>query len=98
MGPLGFLTGVILGSAVSIAVVLVMILVIFLVVASDHPSLIEEYAPLVRAALLFAGLAAVSGVAFYGLQRHTAWRGFAQFAMWAGLAAIAYAYWPEATA
>jgi len=96
MGPLGFLTGVVLGSATSIAVVLIMILVIFLAVSSDHPSLIEEYAPLVRAALLFAVLAGMSGAAFYGLQRRAAWRHAAQLAMWATLAAIAYAYWPEA--
>ena len=98
MGPLGFLTGVVLGSAASIATVLVMVAVIFLVVSSDHPALLEEYRPLVRAAAWFALLAAVSGAAFYGLQKRTAWRWAAQAAMWAGLALIAWVYWPEPVA
>ncbi len=64
MGPLGFLTGVVLGSAVSIAGVLAMVLIVFLAVSSDHPALLEEYAPLLRGIVLFGILAAVGGVAF----------------------------------
>lgn len=95
MGPLGFLTGIVLGSAVSIAGVLAMVGVIFLVASSDHPALLEEYQPLVRAAAYFAVLAVVSGAAFYGLQKRTAWRWAAQTAMWTVLALIGWAYWPE---
>jgi hypothetical protein len=91
---LGFLTGVVLGSAVSISGVLAMVLVMFLVVSSDHPSLVQEYAPLVRAIVLFGLLAAVAGVAFVGLQKRRPWRWMAQGAMWASLAAIAWSYWP----
>lgn len=98
MGPLGFLTGIVLGSAASIASVLVMVAVIFAVVSSDHPALVEEYRPLLEAALLFAVLAAVSGAAFYGLQRRAHWRWLAQGAMWAVLALIAWAYWPAPVA
>ncbi len=97
MGPLGFLTGVVLGSAASIAAVLMMVLVIFLAVSSDHPSLLEEYRPLVRAVILFGLLAVVAGVAFVGLQKHRAWRWAAQGVMWATLAAIAWSYWPSGT-
>jgi len=97
LGPLGFLTGVVLGSAVSISGVLAMVLVMFLVVSSDHPSLVQEYAPLVRAIVLFGLLAAVAGVAFVGLQKRRPWRWVAQGAMWAGLAAIAWSYWPSET-
>lgn len=95
MGPLGFLTGVVLGSAVSIAGVLAMVLVVFLVASADHPSLLVEYSPLVQAIGLFGLLAAVAGVAFYGLQRERPWRWLAQAAMWAALAGIAWSYWPE---
>lgn len=95
MGPLGFLTGVVLGSAASIAAVLLMVLVIFLAVSSDHPSLLEEYRPLVRAVGLFAVLAIVAGAAFVGLQRRRRWRWAAQGMMWATLAAIAWSYWPS---
>jgi hypothetical protein len=95
MGPLGFLTGVVLGSAVAIAGVLAMVLVVFLAVSSDHPALLEEYAPLLRGIVLFGILAAVGGTAFVGLQKNRAWRWAAQGLMWATLAAIAWSYWPS---
>ena len=95
MGPLGFLTGVVLGSAAGIATVLSLVLIIFLLVSSDQPSLIREYAPLGKAVVLFAVLAAVAAIAFIGLQRKLAWRWAAQLAMWATLAGIAWLYWPK---
>lgn len=98
MGPLGFLTGVVLGSAASIAAVLLMVGVIFLAASSDHPALLEEYGPLFRAAGWFTVLAVASAAAFYGVQKHTRWRWPAQAAMWATVAAIALAYWPEPVA
>ena len=94
MGPLGFLTGVVLGSAASIALVLLMVLVIFALSAGAQAALEREYPGLLAAAALFALLAAVSGVAFAGLQRERPWRWFAQAAMWLVLGAIAWHYWP----
>lgn len=94
MGPLGFLTGVVLGSAGSIAVVLGMILVIYLMIASDHPRVLEEYSGLVQALALFSVLTAVSAVAFLGLQRRSGWRWVAQGAMWLAFAGIGFFYWP----
>ena len=95
MGPLGFLTGVVLGSAASISAVLAMVLVMFLLVSSDHPALVQEYRPLVHAVILFGLLAVVAGLAFFGLQKRRRWRWLAQGAMWASLAAIAWSYWPS---
>jgi hypothetical protein len=92
---LGFLTGVVLGSAVSISAVLAMVLVMFLVVSSDHPSLIQEYRPLVRAIVLFGVLAVLAAAAFFGLQKRRRWRWLAQGAMWSALVAIAWSYWPS---
>lgn len=94
MGPLGFLTGVVLGSAVSIAVVLGMILVIYLMLATDHPRVLEEYGGLVQALVLFSILTAASAVAFLGLQRRTGWRWVAQGAMWLAFLGIGFYYWP----
>jgi hypothetical protein len=96
MGPLGFLTGVVLGSAASIALVLLMVLVIFALSAGAQAALGREYPGLLAAAALFALLAAVSGAAFVGLQRERPWRWFAQAAMWLVLGAIAWHYWPGA--
>lgn len=94
MGPLGFLTGVVLGSAASIALVLLMVLVIFALSTGAQAALGREYPGLLAAAAWFALLAAVSAVAFVGLQRERPWRWLAQVAMWLALAAIAWHYWP----
>lgn len=98
MGPLGFLTGVILGSAASLASILLMVLVIFAFLSGDHPRLESEYGGLTRAAVVFAGLTAVAGVAFEALQRRRPWRWYAQAALWAALAGVVLAYWPTPAA
>lgn len=94
MRPLGFLTGVVLGSAASIALVLVMVAIVFAFSAHGQPAIGEEYAGLLASAGLFAILAAAAAAAFVGLQRVRHWRWFAQAAMWLVLAAIAWYYWP----
>lgn len=95
MGPLGFITGVVLGSAASISAVLAMVLVVFLVAASDHPTMVGEYRPLVVAVIQFGILAIVAGIAFAAWQRGHRWRWQAQGAMWLLLAVIAFSYWPQ---
>lgn len=94
MGPLGFLTGVVLGSAASIALVLAMVVVIFAFKAGAAPALGREYPGLLAAAGLFAVLAALAAAAFVGLQRERAWRWLAQAAMWLALALVGWYYWP----
>ena len=96
MGPLGFLTGVVLGSAASIALVLLMVVVIFALSAGARAAAGHEYPGLLAAAALFALLAALAGAAFVGIQRERPWRWFAQAAMWLALAGIAWHYWPGA--
>lgn len=92
--PLGFLTGVVLGSAASIALVLAMVVVIFAFSAGDRPEIGREYPALMTAAGLFAVLAGAAGAAFVGLQRERPWRWTAQGAMWLAIVAIAWYYWP----
>ena len=96
MRPLGFLTGVVLGSAASIALVLLMVAVVFVFAAGRQPVVGAEYPGLLASAGLFALLAAAAGAAFVGLQRRRPWRWFAQAAMWLVLAGIAWHYWPGA--
>jgi len=95
MGPLGFLTGVVLGSAVSIALVLTMVVVIFALSAGAQPVIGAEYPTLLVTAGLFASLAGIAGAAFAGLQRRRPWRWYAQAAMWLALAGLGWYYWPE---
>jgi hypothetical protein len=94
MRPLGFLTGVILGSAAAIALVLLMVVVVFALTARQQPTLGAEYPALLASAGLFALLAAAAGAAFAGLQQERSWRWAAQGVMWIVLAAIAWYYWP----
>lgn len=94
MGPLGFVTGVILGSAVSIALVLAMVVVIFVLSPGAGPAVGTEYPRLLLTAGLFAVLAALAGAAFSGLQRRRPWRWHAQAAMWLALAMLGWYYWP----
>ncbi len=69
MRPLGFLTGVVLGSAASIALVLLMVVVVFAFTAGGGQSAIgDEYPGLLASAGLFGVLAAsAAAVAFAGL-------------------------------
>jgi hypothetical protein len=92
--PLGFLTGVILGSAASISLVLLMVAVIFAFSVGQQPAIGAEFPGLIAAAGLFGVLAAAAGAAFVGLQRQRPWRWAAQAGMWLVLAAIAWHYWP----
>lgn len=95
MGPLGFLTGIVLGSATSIALVLAMVVVIFAFSAGAQPAIGAEYPVLLATAGLFALLAGIAAAAFAGLQRHRPWRWYAQAAMWLALAILGWYYWPN---
>lgn len=94
MRPLGFLTGVVLGSAASIALVLLMVVVVFAFAAGSQSAVGDEYPGLLASAGLFGVLAAAAAAAFAGLQRERAWRWAAQALMWLLLAAIVWFYWP----
>jgi len=94
MRPLGFLTGVILGSAAAISLVLLMVVLTLALSAGRASEIGREFPSLVATAALFAALASVAGAAFVGLQRERSWRWVAQAAMWLLLAGIAWYFWP----
>ncbi len=94
MKPLGFLTGVILGSAAAIALVLAMVAVIFAFTAAQQPMVGREYPGLLVSAGLFAGLGGIAAAAFVGLQKARPWRWIAQVILWLALALIGWYYWP----
>ena len=95
MSPLAMLTGIILGSAVTITIGLAMVIVVFLSVSGDYPSLAREYGHLVRSFLLFLGLAFVSGYAFMGTLRQQRWLWLAQGGTWLTIVALGLYYWPR---
>lgn len=95
MGPLGFLTGVVLGSAASISLVLALVVVIFTLTAGGEPVIGREYPGLLAAAGGFGLLAASAALAFIGLQRHRPWRWLAQGAMWLAMLLLGVYYWPS---
>jgi hypothetical protein len=95
MKPLGFLTGVVLGSSASIALVLAMVIVVFAFSAAGRAEIGHEFPAMLAAAGLFGALAGVAGAAFVGLARNRRWRWAAQAAMWIGIAAVGWYYWPE---
>ena len=94
MRPLGFLTGVVLGSAAAISLVLLMVVLTLALSAGQASEISREYPSLAATAALFGALAALAGAAFVGLQRERPWRWAAQAAMWLLLAAIAWYFWP----
>ena len=61
MRPLGFLTGVVLGSAASIALVLLMVVVVFALAAGGPSAIRDEYPGLLATAGLFGVLAGAAG-------------------------------------
>ncbi len=95
MSPLAVLTGIIMGSAVTITIGLAMVIVVFLSLSGDQPGLAREYGHLLASFGLFLGLALVSGYAFVGALKRPRWLWPAQGATWAAIAAIAWYYWPR---
>ena len=94
MRPLTVVTGILLGSSLSIAVSLAAVLLIFVILGDEYPRLGDEYHALVISLLIFTGMTTISGLSFYWmLLRHPACKP-AQLLLWASLAACAYYYWP----
>ena len=95
MSPLAVLTGIILGSAVTIVIGLAMVIVVFLIMSGEQPAVAREYGSLLKSFLLFLGLAFASGYAFVGTLRQTRWLWLAQAATWLVILALAAYYWPR---
>jgi hypothetical protein len=94
MRPLTVITGIVLGSSLSITVSLGAVLFIFLVLGDDHPRLGDEFGALIGSLLIFTAMTLISGLSFYSmLVRHERRRG-AQILMWLGVAATGTYYWP----
>ena len=95
MSPLAILTGIIMGSAITMTVGLAMVLIVFVVLAGEHPRLGTEAYRLLASFGLFLSLALVSSAAFWGVLRKRPWMWVAQAATWLAVVAIARFYWPR---
>lgn len=94
MRPLTVITGVLLGSSLSIAFSLGAVLIIFTVLGDEHPRLDREFGPLLASFSIFTVMTAISAVSFYSVIRHHPLRWISQAAMWVGFAATGAYYWP----
>lgn len=94
MRPLTVITGILLGSCLSIAFSLAAVLLIFFILGDDYPRLNREYGSLMASFSIFTAMTAITAASFYALIKHHHARWMAQAAMWAGLAGVGYYYWP----
>lgn len=92
--PLTVLTGILLGSAFAISLGLAVVALLFFLLLDEYPRLETEVQPLLRSTALFVLLTALSAAGFVGVLKNTAWRWYAQAAMWLSLLGIGWYYWP----
>lgn len=95
MQPFTVILGIIAGSLVSIAFSLGVVLLVFWILRGDHPRFDAELPELFRATLMFTGLALLGGCGFLGTVRGRPWRYACLAALWAGLLATGWYYWPQ---
>jgi len=94
MRPLTVITGILLGSCLSIAFSLAAVLLIFSILGDEYPRLGDEFGPLFASLCIFTGMTAIAAASFYALLKDHAARWLAQALMWAGFAACGFYYWP----
>ena len=94
MRPLTMVTGIVLGSSLSIAVSLAAVLLIFVVLGEEHPRVQAEFRPLAHSVMVFLAMTAISALSFYTLLTNHRGRICAQVLLWVGLLATGWYYWP----
>jgi hypothetical protein len=94
MHPLTVVTGVLLGSSLSIMLSLSAVMVIYLILGDEYPRLAYEFKALIESTLIFLGLTTISGLSFYSLLKRLRSRWWLQLALWASIGTTSYYYWP----
>jgi hypothetical protein len=94
MRPLTVITGILLGSCLSIAFSLAAVMFVFLILGDDYPRLSHEIRPLFISFAIFTALTAISAMSFYTLLKDHGARWPLQGVMWASLAATGAYFWP----
>ncbi len=94
MRPLTVVTGILLGSCLSIAVSLAAVLFIFVLLDDEFPRLSYEFRDLATSFFIFMGMTAISALSFYWMLIGHPKRKIAQWLLWTGLMATVFYYWP----
>lgn len=94
MRPLTVVTGILLGSCLSIAFSLAAVMFVFLILGDDYPRLSHEIRPLSISFAIFTGMTAISALSFYTLLKDHAARWPLQGVMWLALLATGFYFWP----
>lgn len=94
MRPLSVITGILLGTCLSIAFSLAAVLLIFTILGPEYPRLDAEFRPLLASFAIFTVMTTLAAVSFYALLKHHRFRWVAQAAMWAGLTLTGLYYLP----
>lgn len=94
MHPITVVTGILLGSALSITVSLSAVMLIYLILGDEYPRLAHEFSALIESTLIFLALTIISGLSFYSLLKRLGGRWWLQAAQWMALAGATYYYWP----
>jgi len=94
MRPLTVITGILLGSSLSVAMSLGAVLIMFLILGDDYPRLQFEFRGLLASFAIFLALTMISSLSFYWMLKEHAGRFAAQALMWAAFLGVGYYYWP----
>ena len=94
MRPLTAVNLIVLGSCFAIAFSLAAVVIVVLVLGDEYPRLKHEFRPLLQSLFVFLGMTGISAASFYMLVKSHRWRYWAQAAMWLGLLATGWYYWP----
>lgn len=94
MRPLSAVTLIILGSCFAITFSLTAVILVVLILGDEYPRLQSEFDPLLSSMFVFLGMTVISALSFYTLAKNHALRYWAQAAMWVGLFATGYYFWP----
>ena len=94
MRPLTVISGIVLGSCLSIAVSLLAVMIVYLILGDDYPRVQQEFRPLLASTLIFFGMTAISAASFYSMLTNRKTAPIFQIAMWLSLVATGWYYWP----
>lgn len=95
MRPATVITGIVLGSCVSITVSLAGVIIVFWVLGTENPRIAHESEGLAASSLIFLALTAISAMSFYSLLKDQRFRWWWQGCMWISVIFTVLYFLPE---